>query len=85
LRQDFREMANSLDAAPLEKAKATLDEAALQEFRAVLATAPEDDEPVTEEDEAALDGAHRAAREGRLYSHDEVLREFGPEAGRVAL
>lgn len=77
LRQYFHEMADRLDEAELAKAKATLDEAAQRDFRAFLAGVPEDDEPLTAEDEKALAEADRAAREGRQYSHQEVLREFG--------
>jgi predicted transcriptional regulator len=36
--------------------------------------APPDDEPVTPEDEAALEEALADVREGRTVSHDEVRR-----------
>ncbi|MGI8926283.1 MAG: hypothetical protein ACR2HN_06495 [Tepidiformaceae bacterium] len=39
-----------------------------------LLTAPEDDEPVTEEEACALDDALEAWRAGRVHSADEVSR-----------
>ena len=38
--------------------------------------APLDDEPVTPEDEAALEEALADVREGRTVSHDEVRRRW---------
>ncbi|MGP8246136.1 MAG: hypothetical protein ACLQVN_16650 [Bryobacteraceae bacterium] len=45
-------------------------------YRAAL-FAPPDDEPVTEEDAAAIARARSEVRAGNVISHDEVLREFG--------
>ena len=45
-------------------------------YRAAL-SAPADDEPVTEADEAAIARASNEVRAGKVVSHDEVLREFG--------
>jgi hypothetical protein len=45
-------------------------------FLKALASAPLDDEPMDEEDLAAEEEADRAIAEGRLHSHDEVMRRF---------
>lgn len=42
----------------------------------VIERAPLDDEPVTPEDEAALEEALADVREGRTVSHDEVRRRW---------
>lgn len=42
-----------------------------------LATAPEDDEPVNEEDIAAEAEADEAIAQGRVVPHEEVLRQLG--------
>ncbi len=44
-------------------------------LRAVL-NAPLDDEPVTEEEEAAIAEARADIRAGRVYSHEEVKRHI---------
>jgi predicted transcriptional regulator len=43
----------------------------------VLANAPLDDEPVTEQDLAAIARGKADMAAGRLVSHEEVKREFG--------
>ena len=45
-------------------------------YRAALAALP-DDEPVTEADAAAITQAEAEIRQGKVVSHDEILREFG--------
>ena len=45
-------------------------------YRPALSALP-DDEPVTEDDAAAIARARAEVREGRVVSHDEVLRKFG--------
>ena len=45
-------------------------------YRAVL-SAPPDDEPVTEADEAAIARGQAELRAGEVASHEEVLRDFG--------
>lgn len=42
-----------------------------------LAEAPWDDEPLTDDDIAALAEAKEDIKAGRLISHDEVMRELG--------
>jgi hypothetical protein len=45
-------------------------------YRAAL-SAPPDDEPVTDADDAAITRARDEIRAGQIVSHDEILREFG--------
>jgi len=45
-------------------------------FRAALA-APLDDEQVTSGDAESIARAHADVRDGKVASHDEILREFG--------
>jgi hypothetical protein len=45
-------------------------------YRAAL-SAPPDDEPVTAGDSEAIEKAAGEIREGKLASHEEILREFG--------
>lgn len=42
---------------------------------AALRDAPPDDEPLTEEDVAALEEAWEDVRQGRLVSHEEIRRQ----------
>ncbi len=46
---------------------------------AAFREAPEDDEPWTEEDEAAVAEADADFAAGRTVSHEEIKREFGIE------
>ncbi len=46
-------------------------------YRAAL-PAPPDDEPLTEAGVAAILRVRDEARAGKVISHDEILREFGP-------
>lgn len=39
--------------------------------------APLDDEPVTPEEEAALEESHREVAEGKVISHAELKRKLG--------
>ena len=42
-----------------------------------LAEAPWDDEPLSDEDMAAIAEAEADIKAGRLVSHEEIMREFG--------
>jgi len=48
-----------------------------------LANAPEDDEPWTDEDEAAVAEGRADFAAGRTISHDEMLRRYGGELQTV--
>lgn len=41
-----------------------------------LASIPDDDEPVTDEDRAAVAEAEESMRSGRLIPHDEMVRKY---------
>jgi predicted transcriptional regulator len=45
-------------------------------FLSALANAPEDDEPLTDEDIAALDEAYADVAAGRVVSHEEARRRL---------
>jgi hypothetical protein len=45
-------------------------------YRAAL-SAPPDDEPVTEGDDAAIAQARAEVQAGKVVSYEEILREFG--------
>ena len=42
-----------------------------------LLEAPEDDEPETEDERAAVAEAYKDLKAGRVVSHEEIKREFG--------
>jgi hypothetical protein len=42
-----------------------------------LLNAPEDDEPLTQEDIAAMERAQKDVREGRVVSTEELIRNLG--------
>ena len=44
-----------------------------------LITAPEDDEPETEEERAAVEEAYAAISRGEVISHEDLMRELGLE------
>ena len=46
-----------------------------------MAEAPWDDEPLTDEDIAALEEGKEDIKAGRLISHEEIMREFGLRGG----
>lgn len=46
-------------------------------FLRALATAPEDDEPLTPEDEAAIAEGYRDLAAGNTVSNDEIWRRLG--------
>ena len=46
-----------------------------------MAEAPWDDEPLTDEDIAALEEGKEDVKAGRLVSHEEIMREFGLRGG----
>ena len=51
-------------------------------FLGTFADAPEDDEPLTAEDIAAIDEAYADIAAGRTISHDELWRRLGHDAAR---
>jgi predicted transcriptional regulator len=55
-----------------------LDQVPESELRRIrLALCPIDDEPVTEADAEAMAAGLEDLRQGRVVSHEEILKEFG--------
>lgn len=51
--------------------------ASVDPFLQALANAPEDDEPLTPEDEAAIEEGYRDLAAGNVVSNDELWRRLG--------
>jgi hypothetical protein len=79
LRDELRQLLDQLPDQDLYTAKRFL--AYLRNTRdpvmQKLVETPYDDEPLTEEDEAALAEAWEAIARGEVYTHEEVRRELG--------
>lgn len=79
LRDELRQLIDQLPDQDLYTAKRFL--AYLRNTRdpmmQKLVEAPYDDEPLTEEDEAALAEAYEDLAAGRVVTMEEVMREFG--------
>lgn len=79
LRDELRQLVDQLPDRDLYAAKRFL--AYLRNTRdpmmQKLVEAPYDDEPLTEEDEAALTEAWEAIARGKVYTDEEVRRELG--------
>jgi hypothetical protein len=77
IRETLHSLIDRIPEAELQAARRFLEYlASSPAYRAALA-APQDDEPVTAGDAAAIHAAQEDVRAGRVVSHDEVLREFG--------
>jgi hypothetical protein len=68
-----------LDMLPAEKLNAVrnLLEVMMEPLARSLALAPEEEEELTPETAAALDGARASIDRGEGVPHEEILREFG--------
>lgn len=53
------------------------EDEARDSFARWLESRPEDDEPLTAEDEQAIAEGHTDMAAGRLISHEEMLRKYG--------
>lgn len=60
-----------------EKLHRLVDQLADDPLLHALANAPEDDEPWTDDDEAAVAESRADFAEGRTLSHEEMLRKHG--------
>ncbi len=60
-----------------EKLRRLADESSDDPMLQALAHAPEDDEPWTDDDEAAVAETRAAVAAGRTVSHEEMLRKHG--------
>ncbi|MBI5281702.1 MAG: hypothetical protein HY858_08485 [Candidatus Solibacter usitatus] len=65
----------AIDRQHLHQLLDELPESELWKVR--LALCPSDDEPVTDQEAAALLRAEEEVRSGRVVSHEDVLKEFG--------
>jgi len=77
-REGLHQLVDALPDSELDKAACLL--AALETTDPVLRAlllAPEDDEPETDEERAAVDEAREAARRGEVFTLEEVERELG--------
>lgn len=84
---DYADLHRLVDQVPRHSLHlvARLMEAVLAEEDPVaraLENAPIDDEPVTDEDIAAIEEADEAARRGELISHEDLMAELRAE-GRL--
>ena len=79
-KEKLHELVDALPESEVEAAKRALECLVNKECDPVLQAfldAPEDDEPVTEEDLKAIEEAEEAIARGETESLEDVLREFG--------
>ena len=79
LRQELHEILEKVPSEDLHAARRYLGYliASKDPFVQSLLEAPWDNEPLTAEDEAAIEEGMRAEAEGKLISHEEVKRQLG--------
>jgi hypothetical protein len=76
-RDTLHDLVDRIPEEELPAAKRFLEYLAVNPaYRGALSAAP-DDERVTEGDAVAITRAREDVREGKVISHDEILREFG--------
>ena len=75
-RERLRELLDALPDDRLDEAEAAIAALAVPPFRP-LSEAPEDDEPVTDEDLEAIREGHEEYLRGELIPHDVAMREIG--------
>jgi ATP-dependent DNA ligase len=75
-RDELYRLIDSIPASQLDDARKALEPLA-DPMLTSLADAPEDDEPETEEERAAVEEAWDGYRRGEWVSADEVRRELG--------
>jgi hypothetical protein len=76
-RRQLHELIEKLPDAELRPALRLMQYLLLDPVTRSVLMAPPDDEPITKEDEVALAEARNEIVEGKLTSHEEVLKEFG--------
>lgn len=74
-RERLHEMLDALPDDRLEEVEAAILGAAAP-YRP-LSEAPDDDEPITPEDDAAIARGREAYRRGETIPHDQAMREIG--------
>jgi hypothetical protein len=75
-KQHAHELIEQLDSTQLPRAIGML-ERLLDPVAAAIANAPFDDEPLSAEDEKALDEGRESSKSRKWIPHEEVLAEFG--------
>ncbi|HVC34566.1 MAG TPA: hypothetical protein VNL16_13735 [Chloroflexota bacterium] len=76
-RERLHQLVDRLPADQLDAARRALDQVvAADPVLHALLTAPEDDEPLTDADRAALEEARADIAAGRLIPHEQVKREL---------
>jgi hypothetical protein len=78
-KQHAHELIDRLDSSMITTALRFLEFIALDPVARSIATAPVDEEPLTEEEEQALDRAEDWLKQngGKGIPHEEILTEFG--------
>jgi hypothetical protein len=76
-KERLHKLVDELSEAEAERALALVEGDREDPVIAAFHDAPEDDEPFTAEDEAALKEADEDIAAGRTVSHGEMLRRFG--------
>ena len=76
-KERLHRLVDELSDAEAERALALAQGVREDPVIAAFHDAPEDDEPFTAEDEAALREADEDIAAGRTISHEEMLRKFG--------
>ena len=76
-RDTLHDLVDRIPDEELVAAKRFLEYLAVSPAHRTALSAPEDDEPVTEGDVAAIGRAREAVQAGNVISHEEMLREFG--------
>ncbi len=79
-RQELHRLVDELSEAQVDTARQWLElfhARGEDPFLRALAFAPLDDEPVTAEEEAAVDEARADERAGRVVTHEELKRRLG--------
>jgi hypothetical protein len=76
-RDTLHHLIDRIPEEELPTAKKFLEYLAVSPAYRAAFSAPPDDEPVSDEDAAAIARAKDEVQAGRVVSHDEVLREFG--------
>ncbi len=76
-RTRLHELVDVLPESKIEAANRCLEALADEAFLEALRNAPEDDEPLTEEDLKAIEEAEEDIRLGRVTPWEEVKKELG--------
>lgn len=76
-KESLHELVDTPPASKVEAASKCLEALAEEAFLEALRNAPEDDEPLTEDDLKAIEEAEEDIRQGRVTPWEEVKKELG--------